>query len=172
MNINKGATGSPSLSKTKGSLAGATRKSAGLGLVLCHCAGNTRPHDRSAGWACVVAFRHPQVFSFPSAGIVGSPALGCCAPPAGDTTVRPIHSVCRFPPPATAKCHGLRCSFACGLALPLGPFVIPVSGHYRLIVFCRHPPFTQRARCARDTSQIPAHRDAARNRILLVERSS
>ena len=110
----------------------------------------------SAGWACVVAFRHPQVFSFPSAGIVGSPALGCCAPPAGDTTVRPIHSVCRFPPPATAKCHGLRCSFACGLALPLGPFVIPVSGHYRLIVFCRHPPFTQRARCARDTSQIPA----------------
>ena len=79
MSINKGATGSPSLSKTKGSLAGATRKSAGLGLVLCHCAGNTRPHDRSAGWACVVAFRHPQVFSFPSAGIVGSPALGCCA---------------------------------------------------------------------------------------------
>ena len=164
MNINKGATGSPSLSKTKGSLAGATRKSAGLGLVLCHCAGNTRPHDRSAGWACVVAFRHPQVFSFPSAGIVGSPALGCCAPPAGDTTVRPIHSVCRFPPPATAKCHGLRCGFACGLALPLGPFrdtgiralsadrVLPASAIHPASKMCpRHEPDTCSSRCGSES---------------------
>jgi hypothetical protein len=49
MSINKGATGSPSLSKTNGSLAGAMRISAGLGLVLCHYAGNSRPMTVAPG---------------------------------------------------------------------------------------------------------------------------
>ena len=69
MSINKGATGSPSLSKTKGSLAGATRKSAGRGEVF-----DAPGMQHSAGLACVVAIRHPQVFSFPSYG-------HCRAPP-------------------------------------------------------------------------------------------
>ena len=40
-----------------------------------------RESQHSAGLACVVAIRHPQVFSFPSMGIAGHlPALGRCAP--------------------------------------------------------------------------------------------
>jgi hypothetical protein len=145
MRINKGATGSPSLSKTKG-----TRKSAGLFLEACQCAGNSRPHDRSAGRACVVSLRHPQVFSFPSVGIAGPPALGCCALCRGRTKVRPIHSVCRFPPAATAKCHGLRCrslvgwhyrsAHWCGWRRDTGIRALSADRG------CRHPPYTQRAR--------------------------
>ena len=51
---------------------------------------STRRQDHSAGRACVVAIRHPQVFSFPSVGIAGHlPALGAVVRPLsrGRTTV-------------------------------------------------------------------------------------
>jgi hypothetical protein len=49
---------------------------------------------------------------------------------------------------------------------------IRVSAHYRLIVFAGIHLSPGEQDGARNTSQIPAHRDAARNRILLVERIS